>query len=169
MEREELNAAASAVADAMKAPVPVREEWRDRLLSEIERDVRARAWSVRPWVAIAACLVCVALGAVGTRLLMRGTATVATQTRPAAVRFVFVAPGASKVSVVGDFNQWKADALPLRRLSDGRTWIADLPLAPGRYAYAFVVDGKIEADPNAPRATGDDFGVVNSILMVRGL
>jgi hypothetical protein len=32
-----------------------------------------------------------------------------------------------------------------------------------------VVDGKIEADPNAPRATGDDFGVVNSILMVRGL
>ncbi|HEY6220767.1 MAG TPA: hypothetical protein VIV65_12005, partial [Gemmatimonadaceae bacterium] len=98
MEHEELNQAAAAVASAMKAPVPVRDEWRDQLLIEIERDARGRAWSVRPWVAIAACLVCVALGAVGARLLMRGATTVATQTRPAAVRFVFVAPRASKIS-----------------------------------------------------------------------
>ena len=55
--------------------------------------------------------------------------------------------------------------MPLHRLNDG-TWIIDVPLVAGRYAYAFVVDGRIEVDPTAPRA-GGDFGE-NSILMVRG-
>jgi 1,4-alpha-glucan branching enzyme len=80
---------------------------------------------------------------------------------------VFVAPSAGNVSVVGDFNQWNPSAIPLRRLSDG-TWIADVPLAPGRYAYAFVVDGRLEPDPSAPRAADGDFGVANSIIMIRG-
>jgi 1,4-alpha-glucan branching enzyme len=81
------------------------------------------------------------------------------------VRFVYVAPGATSVSLVGDFNQWNPTAKPLRRLGDG-TWITDVPLPPGRYAYAFVVDGKVVVDPAAPRATGE-FGE-NSVVMVRG-
>ena len=83
----------------------------------------------------------------------------------AGTEFSVWAPNARSVSVVGDFNHWDANATPLRKLSDG-TWIIDVPIDPGRYAYAFVVDGKIEVDPSAPRADGE-FGA-NSILMVRG-
>jgi hypothetical protein len=43
----------------------------------------------------------------------------------------------------------------------------DVPLAPGRYQYAFVVDGRrFLADPSAPRATGDDFGTPTSVVTV---
>jgi hypothetical protein len=43
----------------------------------------------------------------------------------------------------------------------------DVPLAPGRHLYAFVVDGtRWTPDPNAPLAPGDDFGAPNSVIMV---
>jgi hypothetical protein len=45
-------------------------------------------------------------------------------------------------------------------------------LAPGRYRYAFVLDGaRWIADPGAPRAGGDDFGVESSVatVLARGL
>jgi hypothetical protein len=160
---DELSGALARSVDALREEVSVRPDWRVALLARIENDrVRPAVWRVRPGLAIAA----------GILLLISG-ATVGRLSRPApretpllaTVRFVFVAPGAARVSVVGDFNQWNGDAMPLRKLSDG-TWVLDVPIGPGRYAYAFVVDGKIEVDPVAPRATGD-FGE-NSILMVRG-
>ena len=56
----------------------------------------------------------------------------------------------------------------MRRSGDGRTWEIEVPLAPGRYAYSFVVDGRLERDPRAPQAVGDDFGSPSSVVMVRG-
>ena len=82
------------------------------------------------------------------------------------VRFVIVAPRAGNVSIVGDFNYWNPSSRPMRRSDDGRTWIAEVPLPPGRHAYAFVVDGVVTADPAAPRASGDDFGQPNSVILV---
>jgi hypothetical protein len=32
--------------------------------------------------------------------------------------------------------------------------------------YAFVVDGDVTADPDAPRAADDDFGSPNSVVLV---
>jgi 1,4-alpha-glucan branching enzyme len=84
------------------------------------------------------------------------------------VRFVFVAPYASRVSLVGDFNGWNASSLPMRRSSDGRAWMLDVPLTAGRHVYAFIVDGDLAPDPAAPRAGDDDFGVPTSVVLVGG-
>jgi 1,4-alpha-glucan branching enzyme len=84
------------------------------------------------------------------------------------VRFVFVAPYASRVSLVGDFNGWNAGAMPMRRTADGRAWLLDVPLVPGRHVYSFVVDGDLAPDPTAPRAAEDDFGVPSSVVLVAG-
>jgi hypothetical protein len=81
-------------------------------------------------------------------------------------RFSIAAPGAARVSLVGDFNQWHADVTPLRPVGDGRTWAVEVALPPGRHVYAFVVDGKIVPDPDAPRAADDDFGVPNSVAII---
>jgi hypothetical protein len=91
--------------------------------------------------------------------------TVATQ--PRIVQFVLVAPAASHVALVGDFNDWDAAATPLHQASAEGVWSVTLPLTPGRHIYAFVVDdSKWVPDPSAARAPEDDFGAPNSVIMV---
>jgi hypothetical protein len=170
---DELSGLLGRSVDALREEVPVRATWRADLLARIDGDRAVHAgWRVSPWMAIAAGIALLVVGGAIGRYSRAGqpvtplVASARTAATSANVRFVYVAPGAARVSVVGDFNQWNPSAMPLRRLSDG-TWIADVPLTPGRYAYAFMVDGKIEVDPVAPRAESD-FGE-NSVLMVRGL
>jgi hypothetical protein len=56
---------------------------------------------------------------------------------------------------------------PLR--ADGAVWSAVVPLPPGRYRYAFLVDGsQWLADPTAPRAFDDEFGTPSSVVTVGG-
>ena len=86
------------------------------------------------------------------------------------IQFVLVAPKASTVSLVGDFNDW--DPSTTRLLSGaGGVWSITVPLRPGRYQYAFLIDGnRWVADPAAPPAVGaDDFGSPNSVLTVEPL
>ena len=88
------------------------------------------------------------LGTVAVRFVLRGAAT------------------ARHVTVVGDFNDWSATATPLDRSPSSATWIADVRVAPGRYGYAFVVDGQEWiTDPTAPLAP-DAFGHPTSVLVV---
>lgn len=169
-EREEgIDGELARSIDVLRAEVPVRAQWRAELLSRIESEGGGRraGWRVNPWLAIAAGIaLLVGGGAIGWSMRAPLPVTRSEVAAPSAnVRFVYVAPGATSVSLVGDFNQWNPVAKPLRRLGDG-TWITDVPLPPGRYAYAFVVDGKVVVDPAAPRATGE-FGE-NSVVMVRG-
>ena len=84
-------------------------------------------------------------------------------------RFVLVAPAAKAVSLVGDFNDWDHGKTPLMQVDKGTgMWSVEVPLTPGRYSYAFLVDGKQwMADPAAPPAIGDDFGRPNSVVTVR--
>ncbi len=84
--------------------------------------------------------------------------------------FVVVAPRAATVSVVGDFNDWDAARTPMRPSQrGGPLWTAVVPLAPGRYRYAFLVDGsRWLADPAAPRARDDEFGTPSSVVTVAG-
>ena len=66
-----------------------------------------------------------------------------------ATQFVFEAPAAQSVALVGDFNGWVPTAAPLVRLRSG-VWTVTVPLMPGRHVYAFLVDGaRLEADPRA--------------------
>jgi 1,4-alpha-glucan branching enzyme len=84
-----------------------------------------------------------------------------------AVQFVLSAPGASGVSLVGDFNDWDPNAIPLRPTSDGAVWSVTIPLEPGRHEYAFLVDGSTWVpDPAATPSPGDDFGQPNSVITV---
>jgi 1,4-alpha-glucan branching enzyme len=82
------------------------------------------------------------------------------------VRFTLVAPGARSVALVGAFDGWTPQGRPMRRALDGRTWEIELPLPPGRHAFAFMVDGALRVDPAAARAVEDDFGVPTSVIVV---
>ncbi|HEV8264372.1 MAG TPA: isoamylase early set domain-containing protein [Gemmatimonadales bacterium] len=86
------------------------------------------------------------------------------------LQFVLVAPQAATVSLVGDFNDWDAARTPMRPLrADGPVWSAVVPLAPGRYHYAFLVNGsRWLADPAAPAASDDGFGAPSSVVTVTG-
>jgi len=84
------------------------------------------------------------------------------------VKFVFVAPQAGKVSVVGDFNGWDSTKTPMVRAQHSGVWTVELPLSAGRHLYSFVVDGAWSADPSAPLAPDDGFGHANSVKLVRG-
>lgn len=82
------------------------------------------------------------------------------------VQFVFRAPTAQHVALVGDFNDWDGDATPLRRASGG-LWTVTVPLTAGRYTYTFVVDGeRWMADPAAPPAPPDESGRPGSVVTI---
>jgi hypothetical protein len=143
--------------------------WRGRL-AEL---TRPRTISVSPLVAMAAGLLfAVSLaGSVLYVLPSRGPAPARVAARPVVgapiVQFGFVAPHASSVALVGDFNNWDPKATPLRAASTGGVWSVEVPVSPGRHLYAFVVDGSVwQPDPAAPPATGEDFGEPNSALTV---
>jgi len=107
-----------------------------------------------------------ALALTATAGITPGPLTIAVEVHPRGVRFVLSAPEVRNVSLVGDFNGWRADATPLVRDPTTGLWTVDLPISAGRYSYAFVVDGRWMADPQSPRAPEDDFGRPNSVLVV---
>jgi len=84
-----------------------------------------------------------------------------------AFQFVLVAPQASSVALVGDFNDWDPARSPMRTAQG--VWATTVPLAPGRYRYAFLVNGvEWRADPGAPAARDDEFGTPSSVITVGG-
>jgi len=90
---------------------------------------------------------------------------------PAAREFQFVLVArATTVSLVGDFNDWDTSRTPMRPVrADPALWTAVVPLSPGRYRYAFLVNGsQWIADPGAPAAPDDEFGVPSSVVTVAG-
>lgn len=107
----------------------------------------------------------VVLGTLG--VTGRGLAPVVAAAAPDTVhlvRFVLVNPAASQVALVGDFNGWQGAALERAGDSASGVWSVSLPLAAGRYEYAFVVDGqRWVADPSLPTAH-DEFGGEHSVL-----
>ena len=82
----------------------------------------------------------------------------------AGTNFAVWAPNADRVCVVGDFNGWQGAALERSGDAASGVWSVSLPLAAGRYEYAFVVDGnRWIADPALPRMH-DEFGGEHSVL-----
>lgn len=107
----------------------------------------------------------VAVGALaGFAAGRHGAPVVAAPSPVRSVHFALVAPGAHTVVLVGDFNGWAPEKGTVLT-TDGARFIATLELPPGRYAYAFVVDGEqVVNDPDAPASEPDGFGGRNSVL-----
>jgi 1,4-alpha-glucan branching enzyme len=83
------------------------------------------------------------------------------------VRFVFVAPDAKRVALVGDFNAWDREAVHLSRSDSTGVWTTTVALPAGRHEYAFLIDGeRWAADPNARTTVRDEFGVQSSVVLV---
>ncbi len=87
------------------------------------------------------------------------------------VKVTFVLPAtepAAKVSVLGDFNEWKEGATTLRKRGDSRS--ASVTLEGGRrYAFRYrTADGEWFNDDAADAYEQGDFGVENSIIDLTG-
>ena len=161
-------------AAALRAPHPDDAAGMDALLQRVRATPAGRIprggirlpW----WAAVAAAAVAFAVGlGVGRTdhpaTLVRHLAVTGSDEQSTA--FVFVAPVAQNVSLVGDFNGWDAAATPLRRTDGRNTWSVAVRLPPGRHVYAFVVDGVTwVADPQAPLAPEQWFGQRNSVIVV---
>jgi hypothetical protein len=79
------------------------------------------------------------------------------------VQFRISTEGARQVALVGDFSGW--EGRPLEEVAPG-VWTTTIPLEPGLYDYAFIIDGeRWQLDPLAP-AVADGFGGANSRIAV---
>ena len=93
-----------------------------------------------------------------------GPATVST------VDVTFTLPGevgAGHVALCGDFNNWTAGNIALRRGGDG-SWQTTVPLKPGHsYHYRYLLDGeRWENAWQADRYEPNPFGTTNSVVIV---
>lgn len=84
------------------------------------------------------------------------------------------APEAQEVFLAGSFNDWNPGTIRMERDSDG-SWIAVVPLTPGRYEYKFIVDGRWCCDPGGtefeetcPGHVRNPFGTLNRTIDVGG-
>jgi hypothetical protein len=177
---DELDPCLGRAVEAARQPVPVDPAARARVMAAVRAGRggwlrRMLRWLLRPGLRLsplgalaAAAVVALLATRLGPGEAARPDAVLAApgMTR---VQFVLVAPGASAVSLVGDFNGWNAAATPLRLAGQGGMWTVEVPLDAGRYTYSFVVDGaRWLRDPAAPAAPGDDFGRPSSVILVQG-
>ena len=82
-------------------------------------------------------------------------------------RFIFHAPEAKSVKVVGSFNNWIPTNDYLMEQREDGTWSKNITLAPGEYQYKFIVDGaRWVEDKNNSDVAINPFGDRNSVLVV---
>lgn len=165
------------IVQELQRPVRFDDSFERRVMVRVRRlhaERRSRGWVAiasrithRPgWAAaLAACVVAVVtLGLVRNRP-ESVTSVGAVPVEP--VQFVLVAPEAHSVAVVGDFNDWGLGDSALVATNHEGVWSVTAPVPAGVHRYAFLVNGKQwVADPSAPRATDDDFGMPSSALVV---
>ncbi len=71
-----------------------------------------------------------------------------------------------QVELIGDFNDWQPGKHVMARGMD-HMWRVTVPLAPGRFGYQFVVDGKPIRDPANRRFQKDPRRGLISIVEVK--
>ncbi len=106
-----------------------------------------------------------------SRALSAPTGSGALQPSPtvtaSSVTFTLRDPAAREVRVLGSWDGWAPPGLAAKAVGPG-SWSTDaLPLARGRHAYKFVLDGeRWLADPANPRRAHDGQGGFNSVVEV---
>ena len=81
------------------------------------------------------------------------------------VNFICVAPQAQTVTLIGDFNDWDPNAMPLKRHVDG-SWTLQITLGHGHHHYQFLIDGKPTLDPRAQGIARNEQNEKVSLLAV---
>ncbi|MBU1894426.1 MAG: AAA family ATPase [Candidatus Omnitrophica bacterium] len=80
--------------------------------------------------------------------------------------FMFHAPEAGAVYVLGDFNNWqKTEANRLTKLENGH-WSGHVTLRRGKYRYKFLVDDEWIHDPENRKVSANGYGTHDSIVKV---
>jgi hypothetical protein len=69
------------------------------------------------------------------------------------------------VALTGSFNHWDQSQFIFGR--EGEEWICRIDLEPGKHAYKFIVDGNWLLDPANTETEDDDYGVKNSVIVVK--
>lgn len=69
---------------------------------------------------------------------------------------------AAEVMLAGSFNNWLPDATKMTRTDSG--WIADVPLAPGKFWYKFIINGNWTLDNDNLIRENDGTGNTNSVF-----
>jgi hypothetical protein len=174
--------------DVLREPVSLRSDLERRIMAEVQASPPPRAWARPLWSALewmrrgrpitVSPLGGLALAAGLAAILLVGRwwpgpeargASAAAEDGTSVVQFVIHAPAARSVSLVGDFNDWSQRATPMQEARGGGVWTVTLPLDPGRYRYAFLLDGSTWlSDPSAPRALDDEFGPPSSVVTIGG-
>ena len=85
---------------------------------------------------------------------------------PEGVIFRTRQPGARRVELAGDFNNWMPHTTPYRQTGTEGEFEVLLRLSPGQYRYRMVVDGRWSHDLSNPRTEQNEYGEVNSIADV---
>jgi hypothetical protein len=172
--------------ELLKAPVRIDPALDMRVMAEIESGAEPHRWTQRvravfDWLKRGRPVrvsplggLAFAAGIVAIMLWGRTGVTPPEQSEPSlaalqgsTVQFVIVAPAATEVSLVGDFNDWNASANPMQLVADNRVWSVTIPLNSGRYRYAFLVNGDTWlSDPSAPPIRDDEFGRPGSVVTI---
>jgi 1,4-alpha-glucan branching enzyme len=81
------------------------------------------------------------------------------------INFICLAPDASEVFLIGDFNDWHPTSTPMKRHVDG-SWMAQVPLHHGHHHYQFLIDGRTHLDPRAQGTARNERNEKVSLLAV---
>jgi hypothetical protein len=183
---------AERIASRLRSPEHAHPSFEKRLMEKVRAEGSAPypqiAIAARPWwrterefrisplagLALAAGIagiVAVSGIAIGSRIsrvapVTAGVSAATIRDTVQVVRFVFVDPSATRVELVGDFNEWAKGTTQLSHSGAPGVWTVSVPLSPGRHEYAFIINGsRWVADPFAPKSS-DDFGTESSVIRV---
>ena len=81
-------------------------------------------------------------------------------------QFIFHAPEAKSVKIVGNFTNWMPTKEYEMERNENGVWTKTITLSPGKYQYRFIVDNVWVEDSNNPSSIDNPFGGRNSVLEV---
>ena len=87
------------------------------------------------------------------------------KTKRRKITFSLEAVDAKEVHLIGEFNDWKAGAHPMKNDGNG-IWVKTMLLPEGKFEYKFLVDNQWVSDPQNERSCPNCFGTQNSIVRV---
>jgi len=181
------------IANELRRPVRLDPRFDDRVMEAIEAPevIPLRPASTRPWIlrprtisisplgALAAAAAIAGIIALG--VWREGAPTPETAAVPADApfanvanattgfhthQFLFLAPDAKKMVVVGDFNDWDETRTPMTRDPISGLWTVTVPLSIGLHQFQYVKDDTLRLnDPTLPQQS-NDFGSPNSIITI---